>query len=313
MILDNHIIRHTDFERIYERVSYCHHSKKSGLKPRNLKLFGVSGVGKSFLLKFYTSCHLRFDAEDRTIIPVLYIVVPSKPSESALYEEILTALGDPFPSTGNLRVKKRKIITLFKNCKVELLILDEIQHYLDRGKLATHAAAADSLKVLIDQLEISTVFAGAPRAIELFRVNTQLRSRFKTTARLAPFSIFHPEKTNLFRKLAKALMKQTNFSNVTFFDQAEHLERLFYATDGILRNVADLLGDAAEIGKRSGENTISFPLLAQIYGTWLAGNKHSSANPFSGTIERRRLTLKNEPFEPSALDGDNHSWEENGV
>lgn len=310
MTLDDYIIKHPNFRKITDQIVYCHESKKNGLKPRTLKILGVSGVGKSSLLKSYESSHPRYEDTDRTVIPVLYVVVPSRPSESALYAEILSALGDPFPSKGKLAEQKYRIWTLLEKCRVELLILDEIQHFLDRGRLATHAGVADALKVLVEKSNIPTIFSGAPRSLVLFRVNTQLRSRFKTTATLSPFSILTPDKLKCFKNLVKALMKKTDFENIKFFDNVNSLARLFYATDGILRNVVDLLGDAAELGKKTAESTLSFPLLARVYGSWLAGEQYQSRNPFLNPFEPRRLTMKGEPFEASDLDGDNHSWVE---
>jgi hypothetical protein len=310
MTLDDHIIRHPDFENIIAQIVDCHESKKNGRKAKNLKIMGVSGVGKTSLLKSYVSCHPRYDDFDRTIIPVLYVVVPSRPSESALYAAILLALGDPFPSKGKLAEQKYRIFTFLEKCRVELIILDEIQHFLDRGKLATHAAVADCLKVLVETSNIPTIFSGAPRGLVLFKVNTQLRGRFKTTAVLSPFSTFTPKKLSRFSKLVKALMKNTDFENVDFFDNPDFLNRLFYATDGILRNVADLLGDAAENTKKANIFSLSIPILERIFDTWLAGEKYRSINPFRKSAEPRRLTMKGEPFEPSELDGDNHGWGE---
>jgi len=312
MSIDKLLVKHTNYSIIFDYVEQSHQSYKRGEKPKNLLIVGVSGVGKSTLLKTYRTKNLRYDVSEKTVIPVLYISLPSKPTESAMYSEILCELGDPFPFRGKTRELRHRVIHLIKKCCVEMLIVDEIQHFLDRGKLKTHFSNADALKSLIDAIEIPVIFSGAPRSKELFRINTQLRGRFKTTKALMPFSIFTEESVTSFKKLVKALLKNSVFKNSDFFDGDQNLKRLFYATDGILRNTVDLLYETEKLAEKDNGDSLSFRLLFTAFQNWILTDsrlkKNQHPNPFSKTFEERRLTQSGEIYEPSDLDGDNHGW-----
>jgi len=47
-------------------------------------------------------------------------------------------------------------------CKVELLILDEFQHFQDRDSLKVLKTASDWLKLLMDENGVPIVLAGLP-------------------------------------------------------------------------------------------------------------------------------------------------------
>lgn len=195
---------------------------------------------------------------------------------------------------------------------MELLILDEVQHFLDRGKLKTHTANADSLKSLIDAIECPVILAGAPRCKELFRLNTQLRGRFKSNEALVPFSIFSDESKSSYKKLMKAMLRNSVFSNIDFFDDEMKLKRFFYATDGVLRNIADLICLADELAQQEKVVTLSLRLLQLAFQSWICVDlkfkKNVNPNPFDSEFSERRLTLPGELYEPSDFDGDNHGW-----
>ncbi|MCH8618148.1 TniB family NTP-binding protein [Undibacterium sp. TS12] len=314
MSVDAYIVQHANYKVAFDLIKSCHDAFKAGRKPKNLRLVGVSGVGKTTLLKAYRDLYLPHAGEDRTVIPVLYVPLPSRPSESAMYGEFLFALGDPFPYSGTVTERRHRIIEFFKKCHVELLILDEIQHFLDRGKLKTHIAHADSLKSLIDAIDCSVILAGAPRSGELFKINTQLRSRFKSITAFLPFSTFTQESTHSFKKLMKAMLKNSVFENINFFDENESLQRFFYATDGILRNISDLLSIAEDIAKKENSNVLSMWILNASFKSWIGVAsrfaKGVNPSPFLESFEKRRLTLPGELYEPSDLDGDNHGWKD---
>lgn len=314
MSVEAYIIQHPQYKDGFDLIKSCHEAFKKGRKPKNLRIVGVSGVGKTTLLEAYRDLHSPSMIEDRSIITVLYVALPSKPIESAICSEILYALGDPFPYVGKGTEMRHRIIELFKKCRVELLILDEIQHFLDRGKLKTHTAHADSLKVLMDALDCSVILAGAPRSIELFKINTQLRGRFKKITAFLPFSTFTENSTLSFKKLMRAMLGNSVFENTNFFDDDESLQRFFYATDGVLRNISDLIVIAEDIAEKEKSQVLSMRILHASFRSWIGVmsrfSKGVNPNPFSEKFEKRRLTLPGELYEPSDLDGDNHGWQE---
>lgn len=307
-----YIVQHHEYESIMATISKCHNSFIAEEKPQNLRLEGVSGVGKSTLLSAYRDSYPRYDTDGKTIVPILYICLPSRPSENAIYSSMLDCLGDPFAFQGRTNDLRMRLIKLINGCEVQMLIIDEIHHLLDRGRLKTHMAHADALKMLMEDLRRPVILSGAPRSFELFRLNTQLRGRFKSVRTLMPFSICGETKEEMFKKLVRTLMKGEGFTNPRFFEEADHLQRLFYATDGILRNLVDLLAAAYDIAFLHSSTEVSMPYLSEVFQTWIrsteSGKKNVNPNPFGKNFIPRRLTLRGELYELSELDGDNHGW-----
>lgn len=312
MSIDSNLIKHASYKIALEAIELCHESHRRGIKPKNLLILGVSGVGKSTLLKTYRDRYDRYDLDELTIVPVLYICLPSSPVDSAIYGELLSVLGDAFPFKGKVSDQRSRIIKLCKKCRVELLIIDEVHHFLDRGRLRTHVKSADTFKVLIEAIELPIVLAGAPRSHELFRTNNQIRGRFKTKKSLPPFSIFTDQSKSTFKNLMKAMLRNSTFKNIDFFADEQKLIRLFYATDGVLRNVADLMCLAEEAAQKEKTSVLSFRLLQTSFESWILSDlrfkNEIHPNPFAKGFSERRLTLPNEMYEPTELDGDNHGW-----
>jgi hypothetical protein len=80
--------------------------------------------------------------------------------------------------------------------------------------------------------------------------------------------------------------------------------RIFFATDGIHRNIAGLL---KLISKSSANNVApDFACLKKVFERkWSPSD--ATLNPFHERFPMRRLNLLGEPFMPTYLDGDDHA------
>ena len=66
----------------------------------------------------------------------------------------------PRPWIGTNEAKKDRVITLCKNCGVELILIDEAQHIHDRGRSKSQNKAGDWIKTLIKSLKVPVAFIG---------------------------------------------------------------------------------------------------------------------------------------------------------
>ncbi len=297
------IVRHPQYEEVWNRIRRCHESLALRGRVENLRVVGVSGVGKSTLLKRYKEAHPHVFTPHLTEVPVVYAEVPAMPTSKQLVINILKGLGCEDLSGTSQKMWER-FIKLSKSCKVSLVIIDEVQHFVDQGKLSTYSTAADLLKQQLTELNCPVIFAGAPRSKLLFQGNNQLRSRYKASINFYPFRIRTAEEMQRFRGVIGSTLDLFQEQEKRFLMSDAVVERIFYATDGIYRNLLDFMGGVTVLmqeGQKISKETLSLAFKENIHAEATDGN-----DPFSDAFEFRRLTGLDEPYFPSPLDGDNH-------
>lgn len=289
-----------DFQAAWQRLSECHQDAGVDNNPLNMRLLGVSGVGKTFLLQEYRNAFPVVVEEEVTRVPVLYLSIPSAPNRKGIYAAFLRGLGVD-PGRGNTEQYQRRVMRLCEAARVEFVFVDEIHHFIDRGKAHSYATAADALKEMLDLIGRPFILAGAPRSRILFDHNSQLRSRVMTTLRLAPFDLASlPSLMGYVYALTEALPQDQR----EWMTSPEVATRTFFATDGVHRNVATWV--KLVTNRVLADGFVDFSQLAALFRTRIWSPENRSSNPFDQDFEMRRLNREGEPFQPTYLDGDNH-------
>jgi len=72
-------------------------------------------------------------------IPILYASVPPMPTVKSLAGVMLAALNAPDCERGTENEKSRRLRILMKETGTRVVMIDEFQHFYDRGKAADHA------------------------------------------------------------------------------------------------------------------------------------------------------------------------------
>src|SRR6267154_5586550 len=127
--------------------------------------------------------------EEKTIVPVLYAQVPVPATCKNLVTSLLNAIGDPAAEKGTMISQTFRLRRYIEVCEVELLILDEFQHFQDRDSLKVLKTVSDWLKVLMDETGVPIVLAGLPYSHTILDAenNEQLRRRFALRIELESF------------------------------------------------------------------------------------------------------------------------------
>lgn len=303
-IIEHTLVRHPQFREAWDKMHEIHQLWRNQRLKKCMRLYGVSGVGKTSLLQVYRNSYPRYNAVDRTIVPVIYAELPAQPTPASITARLLYSLGDPAFNQGTLNLRLNRLFKLITECGVELILIDEVQHILDRGQVRTHTAIADQLKTILDHSDAAFVLAGAPRLKTLFHINTQLRGRAMSTTTLSPFNIFESSSFFAFKGVLASFAQAMQLENASFLLEEDTISRIFYATDGILRNLSNLFGQTNRLLTSS--RHLTMPILHQAFCSELWQPSSAEAAPFSKEFEFRRLTGVDEPYMPSTLDGDNH-------
>lgn len=304
--LSRDYIEHFGFRTMLEAIEEAHDSYGSADRPINVRIEGVSGVGKSSAFKVYVARHPRRKDSTGTVVPVLLVSIPAQPTTKVLYTDMLRALGANDPGCGTADHQRARLLMLCKACHVELILIDELQHFIDRGTARSHAAVADALKSLLDDLEIPCVLGGAPRGRKLFELNNQLRNRFTRVVSLRPFDGTTEEGLGSLLGYLTVLIDGFEENIKSFLLDPQVTQRLFYATDGIPRLIADFL---LEFRKQviKNKHQADLDIASDVFRKVIWAAAPEERNPFSTTFFACRLTGAFEPFNADSMDGDNHA------
>lgn len=267
-------------------------------EAEHLMLVGESGVGKSTLLAKYAAEHPPIEHEEFTEVPVLYVALGPSPTPKTLAHTLLRVLGDPKWSTGREVELTARLVFLIKQCHVQLVIIDEANHLIDKGGEKTLHTAADWIKRLVDATRVSFVLAGVPRITRLLDTNDQLRERFREVVEINRLSVAGDSAKLEFRNVLATFKKF--LQDLPAIDiSGEVLTCLFaFATDGRLRDIQRLLVRAVELAYEHPDPRLTDKVLAQSFRTVIYPGSPDERNPFHKRFNNMPLVNGNEPFSP---------------
>ncbi len=292
----NTVMMHSQFKSNYEMLVEAHDlNARVGIAQHYL-LTGESGTGKStikaLLLKKFPSTWLS----EKRVIPVLAIDTPSLPSVKNLAEEFLTQLGDPRYGRGSTIEKTSRILRYLHACDVKLVIIDEIQHFLDQGKRKAPREVADWLKSIIERGNVSTVLMGLERSAQILEINEQLRRRFCCHIKLQAFNIKSQKSCAEFIGAIKQLLTCFDLPTNIDLQSTELVAALHYATNGIMDYMIKLLIGSYEVAYRDRHVAIDKACLEIAFCERIWAAATDELNPFSKQFIPQRLDKRGMPF-----------------
>jgi AAA+ superfamily predicted ATPase len=275
-------VNHPRFKSAFKLIEQCHRSLEHTSDPQCMLITGPSGAGKTTLFKSYVKTYDKVVYGDkRTKKTLLWGEVPSPVKIPTFLEMMLEMLGDPFPTRGTIGNKNHRLVKLIKDCKVELIMLDEFQHFVSKEKYKVNYEVADCFKSLINRTQVPVVLFGLEEAEEVIETNPQLLRRFSYRSTIAPFSYDTPQGMDEFRKLLGQIDKKLPFKDRSNLAEAEIADRLMYATNGVMNSVMKIIRDAALRAVKDNRERIEMVDLAKVYNLHASIMKGKDDNPFT--------------------------------
>jgi Bacterial TniB protein len=295
-------IRQPQVLEIFSALDGLRHAGSHGGEVACLMITGVPGVGKSTLLTRFEATHPRSDVADRTVVPVLYVRVPPRATVKGLAKAMLLRLGSEFAHRGDEIDLTHQVLTLLRECRVELLVLDEANHLIDRGAAKTHYQVADWLKTLAEDWGRAVVLAGVPQTRQLLQTNEQLLSRFRHQVELKRL-IELDDNLKALRSSLKSFQQRLEGIDAIDFSLPANAVLFGFATDGRFRELRNLLVAAVGVVARSELPTLNHKVLEQAFAKVIYPGAAADANPFAPKFRGTPLVKAGEPFAPV-----DHSW-----
>lgn len=289
-------IDHPAYCEAIRKIATIHRRGRDIKLGGGLLVTGHTGTGKTTALNFYRSQFPQREETQGTISPVLYVVTPASPTVKNLAESILVSMGDLASGRGSTEDKTRRVYKFLKECRVELLMIDEFQHFTDTSRRSSGRDVTDWLKNLLNVAHIPVVLAGLPRCDLVIRGNQQLARRFSSRYHLRPFSFDSNEAQMEFRGVLKLIQQCLPVKCLPLHD-SNTARMLFVASNGVMDYVAKLIDQAVELSIRSGDGEISLLTFAQAFEDEIWRDCPEYLNPFRRNAICRPLTQMGEPFE----------------
>jgi hypothetical protein len=288
---------------VLEKIAACHELQPDAAEPPCLLLVGPTGAGKSTLIQSYMQRYPRIITAQHTQIPVLCATIPSKATVKSMVVELLYRLGDPRANSGTVIGMTKRLCGFIEDCGVRLMILDELQHFVDQESQRILLNASNWLKELIKETRVACVFVGlSGQAERVVDTNEQLARLFADPEELAPFcwNESQPETIEEFRTFLvqlEALLPLREPSNLVVRDRAW---RCFVASEGIVAYLMALIRQATRDALLTGRECLDDVCLAQAFDKRLAGKRRNILNPFIGNspLPKRPLPKAPPPLEP---------------
>lgn len=286
----------------WDHLTNLHHEYKQTGKATNSQVLGVSGLGKTTLLRSFEAIHPQREDEFGMQLPVVRFAMPSAPTPKSVMGAILGALGGP--NVGTASTLMDRAVHYLEHFRVEVLLADETHHLIDRGRMRTHAHLGDLWKEFNDRVKCCLVLAGAPRLVQLFDTNNQLRNRAGVNLVLRPFG-YESFEGPLHQFVLAAISGSPLQAHQDFLTTSETLIRIQYATDGVHAQIVRYLEGLSIEAANSKE--LDFSILDRAWKVLGSAGFPSKRRPFHRDFNFERLCGSGEPFYPSPFDGDNHA------
>lgn len=269
-------------DKALKAIREHHAHAKFASEPEGLLIQGETGAGKTTILKLYMKDYPRTYAEEITSVPVLYARVPAPATCKQLVTKILEAIGDPAAERGTQISQTLRLKKYLEVCNVELLILDEFQHFQDRDSLKVLKTVSDWLKLLMEETGIPIVLAGLPYSHTILdsHGNEQLKRRFATRIDLGPFGYETSQERQDFRRFLNVIDDKLPLAEKSNLAEPDTALCIYEATDGVVAHVMKLVRRATVIALESNREKLNTEILALAYEERLAANNPGMANPF---------------------------------
>ena len=289
------------FAGAIRKIASVHRKARFNDYGGGLLIAGPTGSGKSSALGYYKSHFPAFDDVEGRKIPVLYVQTPSAPTVKNLAEAILGALGDPASCKGTSEEKTKRIYKFFIDCEVELLLIDEFQHFEEVNRRGATRDVTDWLKNLFNVTRVGVVLSGLPVCEKTVAFNQQLSRRFSARHHMLGFSYQTLEQQLEFRGVLQSLQSEIPIDGICIHDD-QFARRMFVATYGLIDYVISILEEVCDIARRTNATNLTLSMFSQAFKDSIWALCPDELDPFAEVFQvKRPLDQPGEPFERVGL------------
>lgn len=282
-LVDKILVPHPKFEEALRRIEQCYTFAQEAGEPSCLAVIGEARTGKTRALNACLLKHPGSRLDDGIYMPIVSIKAPAKPTIKGLSELLLEALKDPNPERGTEIERTRRLKRLMPKTQTRLLMIDELQHFVDKGSTAVMYLVADWLKILVDDVGCSLVVAGLPRCQAVIDQNEQLAGRFLAPINLSRFRWTNfDERADFIGILGSFHQQLREFIGLPELDSDPVAFRFWCATGGLIGYLTKLIRRTVcnAVAQKSRRVTLADLNIAHRECMWHALGSEAIRRPF---------------------------------
>lgn len=251
-----------------------------GAKPGHVLLTGESGTGKTTMIEHYISENPRRDGGERWIIPCFRAAMPDSPTRENLVRELLSSLGDQMSNRGSVDDQTKRLHRYIKECSVEVICIDDVHRLIDRDKRLT--TAAEWLASFAEDSSAILLLAGWPQTLKVVDTHKNLQGLIRHRIEAGLLSFRRQNGRPGIREFLEAVEHRLPLAQASglWTDDKETAARIFYATDGCVRDVMQLLTVATAIAVNRSFKKLDLGILSAAWKQSLARRKPHKVNVF---------------------------------
>jgi hypothetical protein len=277
-------ISYPRLDALHREISRCQQLSRLANEPQCMALEGATGTGKTTLIRHYAAAFPRTETATGSRIPVLYVETPSPIRPKWAASAMLERLGDPAADRGTFDAMNARLVKLLGACAVELVILDDFHHVIDRERNRILALVSDWLKVLIKNSGVPFLVVGIDGQVErILRANDQLSRLFAARETLEPFTWDTADADSVaqFGRFVLLAERAIGLPLTTALTRAALLGLIYDATGGVVANVMNLLRYAQLLALERGGSAVELDDLRLAFEKRLAKHLAPRSNPFA--------------------------------
>jgi len=252
-----------DLRRLDEKITRVRGFRSLG-QQRNFLLGGVSGMGKSTFLDWYTMRQQPTIEAEANRVPIVKIDAPvSNRSPKSLFQRMILECGMVYFGGDSEEDLLMKLGIYFRKCRVELLIVDEVEHI-------QHPDLRRRL------LEVSNLTHGMPilcsscQPLHWIEGDSEVAGRWNDYFELVPYNGERLQQLLAFIELFLPFTEPSHLAQVCLTtaegNRVDGPARLIEQwTGGVLRDIMVLLIDASTRAIEQGASHLS---VDQLTTTW---------------------------------------------
>lgn len=279
-LVEDVFIKYPGFNDITDKIAECHSRSKVSAEPKCFFITGEAGCGKTTIALYYENLYPRQTTEEGAVIPILSSTLFAPATVKGLATGLLDSLGDPMADAGTITNQTLRLYHLIEKCGVQMIILDEFQHLIDRDSDTVLGVASDWLKNLLNRTRLPMVLIGLPYSIRILKTNPQLRRRFSVMKEIKAFGWETPEEQEAFFKFLKAVDDALPLKELSHINSLDTAFRLHCASRGLISNIMKVVRTAAIMAIERGVERLTPELMALSYDDEIASLYPGHPNPF---------------------------------
>ena len=289
-LIDTILVPHKAFDYATKRIEQCYKTAETAFEPICLPLIGESRTGKTRALKNIEQKYPSNRLSSGLNIPILRVKVPSKPTVKGLLEVLLHAVEDPLYKKDTEVVKTLRLLTLIKHTQTRLIMLDDLQHFYDRGSNKVLHHLADWLKNFMDESKVGFILSGLPTIESVLNQNEQLAGRSSAPVKMPRFDWLVDRDRNEFVAILEAFQIGMCELEMPIFISEEMAFRFYCACGGLVGYLTKILRKAVEDAYFEERNHITLAHLSDAFdaAVWTKEQSYCKiVNPFTKSFSSK--------------------------